>query len=322
VKFDQVEGFVALANYGSLAKAAEMLSAPVGAAALSLRIKQLEQSLGVALFENEPGPSRLTIEGRRFLPFAYRLLNSITEARESVSHEETLRIAAAGSLCAYVLPEILGAVRARHPDTALAVATAPSAEILNLVYTRQADVGVRYARGQRELLNTEEIAIQTVDEDPLLLLHLKSLDVPKSVRLDTLSKRPLIVFEKGSTSWAMTHDLFRQAGLHPNVVCEVDSVETAKKVVERGIGFCFLPQRAVQRELAEGTLIQVGLFIRSGLKKAPDLNRRIELIRRSGTTSPAAATVCEALNLSAKLPGVEWRVDPVSGWLRQVERRT
>ena len=62
-------------------------------------------------------------------------------------------------------------------------------------------------------------------------------------------------------------------------MAEVDSVETAKKLVERGIGFCFLPEKAVERELKDGGIIRVALA------EKHDLNRRIELILNLDSTS-------------------------------------
>jgi DNA-binding transcriptional LysR family regulator len=55
----------------------------------------------------------------------------------------------------------------------------------------------------------------------------------------------------------LSHGMFRRSGLVPNVVLEVEAIETAKKMVERGLGLAFLPHLAVARELRRGTLMAV-----------------------------------------------------------------
>ena len=68
-------------------------------------------------------------------------------------------------------------------------------------------------------------------------------------RLEEVAAQPLILFDRGSSDWTLSHGLFRRAGLVPNVVLEVESIEAAKRMVERGIGLAFLPQIAVLREI-------------------------------------------------------------------------
>src|SRR5690348_18390001 len=58
----------------------------------------------------------------------------------------------------------------------------------------------------------------------------------------------------------LSHGMFRRSGLVPNVVLEVEAIETAKKMVERGLGLAFLPHLAVARELRRGTLMAVEIL--------------------------------------------------------------
>lgn len=74
-----------------------------------------------------------------------------------------------------------------------------------------------------------------------------------------MADRPLIFFDRGSSDWTLTHGLFRRAGLVPNVVLEVETIETAKRMVERGLGLAFLPHLAVARELRHHTLVAIDI---------------------------------------------------------------
>ena len=60
-------------------------------------------------------------------------------------------------------------------------------------------------------------------------------------------------------------------GWFPNVVLEVDTIETAKRMVERGLGVSFLPQMAVLQELRSGKLTTVPLTDAELLGRSLDL---------------------------------------------------
>lgn len=51
--------------------------------------------------------------------------------------------------------------------------------------------------------------------------------------------------DRNSSDWMLSHGMFRRSGLVPDVVLEVEAIEIAKKMVERGLGLAFLPHLAV-----------------------------------------------------------------------------
>ncbi len=81
----------------------------------------------------------------------------------------------------------------------------------------------------------------------------------------------MIFYERGSSDWTLTHGLFRRAGLVPNIALEVDTIETAKRMVERGLGFAFLPQMAVAREIRRGELLPIKLLDAEPLRRSLDV---------------------------------------------------
>jgi len=84
--------------------------------------------------------------------------------------------------------------------------------------------------------------------------------------------QPLILFDRGSSDWTLSHGLFRRAGLVPNVVLEVESIEAAKRMVERGLGVAFLPQIAVVHEIRRHRLLAITV------RDAEPLSRSLDLI--------------------------------------------
>jgi DNA-binding transcriptional LysR family regulator len=65
--------------------------------------------------------------------------------------------------------------------------------------------------------------------------------------------------------------MFRSAGLVPTVALEADSIETAKRMVERGLGLAFLPQLAVGSEIRSGKLIAVKILDAEPLRRSLDV---------------------------------------------------
>src|SRR5207302_9720687 len=61
------------------------------------------------------------------------------------------------------------------------------------------------------------------------------------------------------------------AGLVPNIAFEVDTIETAKRMVERGLGVAFLPQLAVGREIRAGKLLAIKLLDAEPLGRSLDV---------------------------------------------------
>ena len=57
----------------------------------------------------------------------------------------------------------------------------------------------------------------------------------------------------------------------PNVALEVDTIETAKRMVDRGLGMAFLPQLAVGQELRSGKLATVKLLDAEPLGRSLDI---------------------------------------------------
>jgi DNA-binding transcriptional LysR family regulator len=93
----------------------------------------------------------------------------------------------------------------------------------------------------------------------------------RRARLEQVASWPLIFYERGSSDWTLTHSLFRRAGLVPNVALEVDTIETAKRMVDRGLGMAFLPQLAVGQEIRSGKLATVKLLDAEPLGRSLDV---------------------------------------------------
>src|SRR6266480_6317644 len=270
MEIDQLTTFVAVATVGGFHRAAETLR--VSQPAVSARIKALEESLGATLFTRSHTGLTLTEAGRILRPFAEQLLRTASLARQAVhelkpSSGGPLQIAAALSISVYFLPDVLKHFQRAHPKVTISIHPGHSKEVLEMVLQGEAEIGL--ARS----LHHPEVETISLRDDPLLLVAHPKKCPPNSrrARLEQAAGWPLIFYERGSSDWTLTHSLFRRAGLVPNIAFEVDTIVTAKRMVERDLGSAFLPQLAVGREIRSGKLLAIKLLDAEPLRRSLDV---------------------------------------------------
>src|SRR5271154_6456318 len=269
MEIDQLETFLAVGTYGGFHRAAGALR--ISQPAVSARIRALEDSLGVKLFARTGGSLSVSAAGKALRPHAEQLLRDVAKARQAV-HEQpstggTLSIAAALSVCTYFLPDVMKDYQAANPKIMVSLRSGTSVQVLKMVLDGEAEIGV--ARS----LNHPEVETMTLRDDPLILVgHPKHPAAQRRrVRLEDVESMPLIFFDRGSSDWTLTQGLFRRVGQLPNTVLEVETIEAAKRMVERKLGLSFLPQIAVIHELRKGKLVAVEIIDVEPLRRNLDV---------------------------------------------------
>src|SRR5437868_5051136 len=164
---DQVQTFLAVATFGGFHRAAQALR--VSQPAVSARIRALEHSVGAKLFNRGQGSVALSPAGRAFRPHADHILRTVALARQAVQELEphssgALQVAAALSICTYFLPDVLKRFRRDHPKVLVTVRSGHSREVLDMVVSEQADIGL--ARS----LHHPEVETISLRDDPLILV--------------------------------------------------------------------------------------------------------------------------------------------------------
>jgi DNA-binding transcriptional LysR family regulator len=270
VEIGQVEAFLAVGTFGGFRRAADALR--VTQPAISARIRALETSLGVPLFVRSKTGLALSAAGRAFRPHAEQLLHAAASARQAVhdlrpSSGNAIQLAAALSICTYLLPDVLKRFQSAHPKVMITVRSGHSREVLEMVLAGQADIGI--ARS----LHHPGVETLSLRDDPLVLVARPESQIARVRRapLEEVAGQPLVFFDRGSSDWTLTHGLFRRAGLVPNVVLEVETIETAKRMVERGMGLAFLPHLAVVHEIRRRRLVAVEIADAEVLSRSLDV---------------------------------------------------
>jgi DNA-binding transcriptional LysR family regulator len=281
----QIEAFLEVARRQNLSRAAEALF--VSQPTLTARLQSLEAALGEQLFIRTRRGMRLTEAGDAFLPYAEHAVAALADGRERLAE---LRRGVAGRLVlgapptvsTYTLPALLARFSATHPGVQLAVKTGTSEEILDMVLHDQVQLGIIRALANQEI---ETIPLYT---DTLVLIagpghRLARSSTGRQARMADLAGEVLVLFGRSSSYLEFTTAAFRQAGVLPGSVLELDNIEAAKKMVERGLGVSLVPTSTVAGELAAGTLARIELV------DAAPARREIVAVRRRDAGPPGGA---------------------------------
>lgn len=289
IQLVQVEGFLEVARRGSVSRAAEALF--ITQPTLTARLHGLERELGTPLFLRTPQGMRLTDAGRAWVPFAERALRALIDGRDALEQVKTasaghLVIAAAPAVSTYLLPELLEQFVAAHPRVEVSVRTGHSEDVVDLVVRDEVQIGLGRAIRHPDLelrpFHTEDLVLVCAPDHPFTR--------QPNVAMAEVAGEKLIMFDRTSSYYEIAQAAFLSAGVKVRGLMELDSIEAAKKMVERGLGVALLPATAVAREVQGGTLCLVRLV------DAPPMQNTIVAFRRRDAGEPQGI-VAAFLNL-------------------------
>ena len=295
----QLEAFVEVAHRRSVTAAAEALF--VTQPALTARLNALEAALGTDLLvRRRRGGAQLTEAGRAYLPYAERALEAVRDGTQLLhamaeGRAGQVAIGASPAVSTYALPPILHRFAERNPGVQLAVRTGHSEEVLELVKREQVEVALIRA------LRDPEIETFTLYEDELVLVvHPDHAFAGRGrVRLQELADEQFVLFDRASSYHELTNALFRRSGVLPRGLMELDNIDSAKKMVEQGLGIALLPKIAVAGEVADGRLHLVRILD----AQAP--RRPIVAVRRLDAPPASAAAQAFLRLLRAMRPELQ-----------------
>ncbi len=254
----QIEAFVQVAQHRSFSKAADALF--LTQPSVTARIQSLERDLGEALFERNGRGVRLTEMGTAFLPYARRALKALQEGRDALDGMRnleigTLKLGCALTVSTYVLPKVLKQYCSTYPGVEVSVHTGRSEQVLQMVLSD--DVHCALER----TVHHADIVTVPLYEDDLVLASAPQHRFARagSATIEDVGREPLILFDKGSSYSQLIQGVFRQHGIVPHTLMELDTIEATKKMVEEGLGIALLPKVSTEREFSQGSLSPINI---------------------------------------------------------------
>ena len=242
MELTQLAAFAAVYEQGGFSAAAEQLH--LTQPAVSKRVRQLEEALGVTLFDRVGRRVALTEAGRALLPRARRLLNDAREMRRLVADLDgsvggRLVMGTSHHIGLHRLPGPLRRFTRRYPEVELDIRFMDSEAACHAV-----EIG------------DLELAIVTLPPEPLPRLRLEPVwddplcfmvgrDHPLAGRgevpLAELVRLPAVLPSRNTYTRGILERAVRAAGLELRLGMETNYLETLRMLAEAGLGWSLLP---------------------------------------------------------------------------------
>lgn len=270
---------------GSFSLAADELE--ISQPAVSFQIRALEESVGQRLLDRSGRRVSLTEAGevayrhaRRMLAVEQELERELQEVGEGVSGRLVMGSSTGpGEL---VLPRLLGRFAASHPTVRVSLAVLDTQTVCERVLEDELELGVVGAqRSQRGLVFEPFMR----DELVAIVPPGHRLAGNGTVTLDQLAREPMIIQQEGSGVRAVVEQAMREAGLRDRdltVAMELGLQQSVKAAVLDGLGLTVISRLAVEREVADGSLVSLRI-------EGAGLQRDFWMVRHSGRTLRRAA---------------------------------
>lgn len=252
----QLDTFVEVVRDMSVSAAAQRLH--ITQPAVSMQLRQLEQAVGIPLFETEGRRIRLTPPGEEFHRLALAALAQLKDLDDTFSAHRALRRGtvdlAVVTTAKYFVPMLLVAFRRKFPGVEVKLRLENREGVVELLTRNETDLIVM-GRAPDEVactatpFATNPMGIVCAPQHPLSRRRAAPLSLFKG--------EEFVAREKGSGTRAAMERLFARHRVVPQVVMELPSNETIKQAVMAGMGLAFLSLRTVRHELASGRLVLV-----------------------------------------------------------------
>lgn len=255
LNYHHLRYFRVIAGEGNLTRAAKRLN--LSPPALSVQLRQLEESLGHPLFERLPGGLELTEAGRVALDYADSIGRAGEELMDVMRHRvgagrQVLRVGAVATLSRNFQLEFLKPAL-RREDVELVVRSGSLSELVVSLQAHEVDVVLSNEPVRRDAerpWHSHRLADQAVALVGTPAWKRKRLKFPRD-----FDGVPLLLPSFESAMRAGFERLLASAGVRPLVMAEVDDMAMLRLVARAEDGLALVPPVVVQDEIASGVLV-------------------------------------------------------------------
>ena len=242
-----------VARCGGFRAAAQKLR--LSQSAVSTRISDTEERLGVELFDRRRHGARLTAIGRRFLDQAERLIEMrdqiVSGLLPSSGFAGTIRIGVAESIVHTLLPSILGKIKNVLPEARLELSVDLSPVLAKRLVDDDIDVAILVS--QLVPVGAVEVPVYACD---LAWFASPSMTLVEGVLSPVeLVQYPIATFLKGSLPYIEVERIFSDPNLPSPLLYGCASLSTMIHLVSGGYGIGLLPVSLAKPAMDSGLII-------------------------------------------------------------------
>ncbi len=246
--------FDAVAHYGSIRKAAAVLN--VSSTTVSRKLLDVEQEMGVRLFDRTSNGAVLTFAGSMVVEHCRKTLYDFERLRELVddiraARNDHIELMVLDSAALGFLPEVLGDFSTEYPAVTYSVTTSQPEEILESVANGIADIGFSFTNDSRP-----DVRIMVEKAAPIGAVMRSDHPLAERTRImiDDLENYMLVC----SIEARSHHSLLDEAvsGVTASLTARMftNSLPVAKKMIEKGQVVGLYTQLGFRDEISTGTL--------------------------------------------------------------------
>ncbi|MDO9505390.1 MAG: LysR family transcriptional regulator [Hydrogenophaga sp.] len=303
ITLKQFRYFLAVAESDSVAAASRMLS--IAQSAITKSVLELEDELGLVLFERSPKGMRLTPEGHRFQVKARRVIGAVADATRGVYPSATplaggaLTIGVTSLVAGYYLSEVFARFRRTCPGVDLKVVEDAPPFLEHLLINGELDIAIMVsnALGEPQALMAETL---TRSPNRVWMAADHPLAPQSEVSLAECVQHDLVVLQADRIEVLM-RSVWARHQLKPRTVLRTSSLEAVRSLVGVGAGLAVLPdflyrpwtldaEHVEVRTLRDAVpTVDVGLVWRRGSQPRAEVLEFIEVARdQSRSRRPVA----------------------------------
>jgi LysR family transcriptional regulator, transcriptional activator of nhaA len=256
LNYHHLRYFRLIARDLNLTQAARKLN--LSAPALSLQLKQLEESLGHTLFERRRSGLVLTEAGRIALDYAEAIGRAGDELIDVMQHRprggrQILRVGAVATLSRNFQLEFLLPVLHRD-DVEVVLRSGGFPELLLLLHSHQVDLVLSNQPARRDAETHWHSHL--LAEQPVSLVGVPEWKQRKLRFPEGMKDIPVILPSQESNTRAAFDRLLASAGVRPRIVAEVDDMAMIRLLAREGAALALVPPVVVQSEIRDGILVE------------------------------------------------------------------
>jgi len=264
IDFKTIETFLWVATLRSFRGAAEKLHTTQPA--VSQRIAQLEDLLGVRLLDRDRRAVAPTPKGQELLGYAERLMRLRAEMIEAVGDRSTMRgivrLGCSETIVHTWLPTLIERVNTAYPNLELEIEVDISPNLRARLVARDLDLALLLGP-----ISDPNIHSRPLCSYPLAFVAGPKVRLPnKPLAVETIAKWPIVTFSRNTHPYIVVRELFTRAGLQVTIHASA-SLATVVRMALDGIGIAVIPPAILDNVLGVGKLRQL-----KTTAKLPNLN--------------------------------------------------
>jgi DNA-binding transcriptional LysR family regulator len=251
VDFKALETFLWVATLRSFRGAAEKLNTTQPA--VSMRIAQLEDFLGIRLIERDRRRVSPTQKGREMLGYAERLMRLRAEMIDAVGDSSTMRglvrLGVSESIVHTWLPVLIERVNAAYPNLELEIEVDISPNLHEQLLNKELNLGLLLGPISHPALQSRPLC-----SFPVGFVCSDKIRFGKTrIELEDIAKWPIITFSRNTQPYSNVRELFERKGLRPTIHASA-SLATIVRMALDGIGVAVIPSAIIDNIAFAGRL--------------------------------------------------------------------